>query len=631
MTAQPSGLRTVDRSNQPYRDVRAMSLNPFRLWMPALLALCLGVASTQAADKHGLSAFDVLKYPADFKHFEYANPEAPKGGRLTLIGPAARTTFDSFNGYILKGDPAQGLDLLFDSLMTRSTDEPDAIYGLVAHSADLAPDRSAVTFRMRPEAQFADGTPVTSADVVFSFEILKTKGHPNIRSPLRDIAKAVEVDGHTVRFDFAGTLTRDLPLVVAGLPILSKAYYATREFDQTTLDFPLGSGPYKIGEYNQGTFVSYRRREDYWGKNLPVNRGRFNFDEVRYVYYRDRAAELLALQAGEIDLREEFTALAWVTGYDVPAVKSGKLLRLTLPDSSPSGAQGFFLNTRRPKLADVRVRKALDSVFDFEFANKTIFQELYTRTESFFENSPMKAAGKPSPEELALLEPFRASLPPEVFEEPYRPPVSDGSGKDRKLLQAADKLLNDAGWTVKNGVRVNAKGEPFELEFLIVDPTSERVLSNYVENLKRLGLAISIRRIDPAQYQRRVKSFDFDVVTARYSLRLTPGVELRSYWSSETANADGSLNLAGISNPVIDALINKAVEAKSRAELEVATRALDRVLRAGYYWVPQWYKPSHNIAHWDRFSRPAIKPLYDRGIVDTWWYDAAKADKLKSN
>ena len=604
---------------------------PFRLWMLALLSVFLGAVSAQAADRHGLSAFDVLKYPADFRHFEWVNPDAPKGGRLALIGPAARTTFDNLNAFILKGDAAQGLDLLFDSLMTRSTDEPDAVYGLVAHSAELAPDRGAVTFRMRPEAKFADGTTITSADVAFSFDTLKTKGHPNIRGQLRDIARAVAVDTHTVRFDFTGALTRDLPLVAAGLPILSKGYYATREFDQTTLDPPLGSGPYRIGEFNQGSFVGYRRREDYWGKDLPVNRGRFNFDEVRYLYYRDRSAELLALQAGEFDLREEFTAVAWVTGYDVPAVKAGKLLRIALPDESPSGAQGFFLNTRRPKLADVRVRKALDYVFDFQFANKSIFHDLYTRTESFFENSPMKATGKPSAEELALLEPFKASLPPEVFDEPYRPPVSDGSGKDRKLLQAADELLNEAGWTVKNGVRVNPKGEAFDLEFLIVDPTSERVLSNYVENLKRLGFAISIRRVDPAQYQRRVKSFDFDVVTARYSLRLTPGVELRSYWASETASMDGSLNLAGISNPVIDTLIGKVVASKSRAELELAARALDRVLRAGHYWVPQWYKPIHHIAHWDRFSRPAIKPRYDRGIVDTWWYDAAKAEKLRSN
>ena len=596
-----------------------------------LPVLALATTAVRAAElpRHGLSAFNVLKYPADFRHFEWVNADAPKGGRLALIGPAARTTFDSFNGFILKGDAAQGLELLFDSLMTRALDEPDAVYGLVAHSVDLAPDRSSVTFHMRPEAKFSDAAAVTSADVVFSFETLKQKGHPNIRAQLADVSAAVPLDAHTVRFDFTGNRTRDLPQVVAGLPILSKAYYAAREFDQTTLESPVGSGPYRIGDYGQGTFVSYRRRDDYWGRDLPVNRGRFNFDEIRYLYYRDRSAELLALQAGEFDLREEFTAIAWVTGYDVPAVRAGKLLRLSLPDENPSGAQGFFLNTRRPKLSDVRVRKALDYVFDFQFTNKAIFQELYTRTESFFENSAMKARGKPSAEELALLEPFRGSLPPEVFDEPYRPPVSDGTGKDRKLLRAADKLLNEAGWTIKNGARVNAKGEVLDLEFLIVDPVSERVLSNYVENLRRLGLATSIRRVDPAQYQRRVKSFDFDIVTARYSLRLTPGIELRSYWASEMANVDGSLNLAGISNPVVDALIDKVVEAKTMSELEVAARALDRVLRVGHYWVPQWYKPTHHIAHWDRFSRPAIKPRYARGIVDTWWYDAAKAEKLK--
>jgi microcin C transport system substrate-binding protein len=465
---------------------------------------------------------------------------------------------------------------------------------------------------------------------VFSLDMLKAKGHPNIRAAVRDITAAIAPDDQTVRFDFAAT-TRDLPLVAAGLPILSKVYYATHEFDQTTFDPPLGSGPYEIGDYKQGAFVAYKRRDNYWGKDLPVNRGRFNFDEVRYVYYRDRAAELLALQAGEFDLREEFTAVAWVTGYDVPAVRSGQLQRLTLPDENPSGAQGFFLNTRRAKFQDVRVRRALDYAYDFEFANKTIFHDLYTRTESFFENSAMKATGKPSEAELKLLEPFRSQLPPEVFDEPYRPPVSDGSGKDRKLLQAATRLLNEAGWTIKDGARVNAKGEPLEIEFLIVDPVSERVLSNYIANLKSLGIAATIRRVDAAQYQRRLKSFDFDVVTTRYSLRLTPGVELRSFWGSATANLDGSFNLAGISDPVVDALIDRVVRAASRAELEVATRALDRVLRAGHYWVPQWYKPVHHVAHWDRFSWPATKPRYDRGIVHTWWYDAAKAAKLRSN
>jgi microcin C transport system substrate-binding protein len=594
----------------------------------------LGLASAAAAadgPSHGLSAFGDLKYPADFQHFDWVNPDAPKGGRLATIGTAALTTFDSFNPFILKGDPAQGLGNLFDSLMTAGLDEPDAVYGLVARTAELAPDRRSVTFHMRPEARFSDGSALTSADVVFSFYILKQKGHPGIRSPLREVVEAEAIDPATVRYTFAVTMSRDLPLVVAGLPILSKAYYATHEFDDTTLEPPLGSGPYRLANYKSGTFVSYRRREDYWGKDLPVNRGRYNFDELRYDYFRDRSAGLLALQAGEIDLREEFTARDWMTGYDIPAVKAGRLVKLTLPDETPSGTQGFFLNTRRPQLSDARVRKALDYAFDFEFANATLFYGLYTRTQSFFENSPMKATSRPAGAELALLEPFRTQLPPEVFDEPYTSPVSDGTGKDRKLLQAADKLLTEAGWQIKDGKRTNAKGEVLDLEFLIVDPTSERVLAAYVENLKRLGLSVSQRRVDPAQYERRMKTFDFDVLSTRYALRLTPGVELRNLWDSEAAATNGSFNLAGIRNPVVDALIAKVIEARSRADLEVATRALDRVLRAGHYWVPQWFRASHYVGYWDKYARPPTKPRYDSGIIHTWWYDDAKAAKLKSN
>jgi microcin C transport system substrate-binding protein len=606
-----------------------------RIFKPALVAAGLLLFGSTVADaegaKHGLSAFGELKYPADFKHFDWVNPDAPKGGRLSTIGTGARTTFDSFNGFILKGDAAQGLDGVFDSLMTRALDEPDAVYGLVAHSAEVAADHSSVTFNMRPEAKFADGSPVTADDVVFSFDILKEKGHPLYRVQLKDITKAEALGPNTVRFTLTGTQRRDLPLVAAGLPILSKAYYATREFDQTTLEPPLGSGPYKIGDFKQGAFVSYKRREDYWGKDLPVNRGRYNFDELRFEYYRDRTAALESLKAGAFDLREEFTSRDWATAYDIPAVKDGRLIMMTLPDDNPSGAQGFFLNTRRSKFSDVRVRKALDYAFDYEWTNKNIFYGLYTRTESFFENSDMKASGKPSPGELALLEPFRGKLPPEVFEEPYKPPVSDGSGQDRKLLREAGRLLSAAGWEVKDGKRVNAKGEVLEIEFLIVDPVSERILTPYVKNLQAIGVPATIRRIDPAQYERRVKSFDFDVVSTRYSLRLTPGLELNNFWGSEAARTDGSYNLAGISQPAVDALIAKVTEAGSREELNTATRALDRVLRAGHYWVPHWYKAAHHVVHWDKFSRPAVKPRYERGITHTWWYDAAKAAKLKSN
>ncbi len=572
-----------------------------------------------------------MKYPAGFKHFAYVDPSAPKGGRISTIGVQALRTFDSFNPYILKGDPAQLMELTFDSLMARATDEADSMYGLVAENATRDADGKAITFKLRSAAKFSDGTPITADDVVFTLTILKEKGSPPLRLQLRDVVEAKALDPATVRFIFKGEEVRKLPLVVAGLPILSKAYYATREFDQTTLEPPLGSGPYKIGDFKQGTHLTYKRREDYWGKDLPVNIGRWNFDEVRIEYYRDRTPELEALKAGVIDLREEFTARDWVTGYDFPAVKDGRVLRATLPDSNPSGAQGWFFNTRRPKFQDTRVRQALDLAFDYEWTNKNIFSGLYTRTASFFENSDMKASGKPSPEELALLEPFKAQLPSGVFGEPVVPHVSDGSGNDRKNLREAVRLLEESGFAIKDGKRTNAKGEILDIEFLITDVSSERILGPYVKNLNAIGIQTSIRRIDQAQYERRRKSYDYDVLSARFVIGLTPGPEVKNLWSSEAAKNDGSFNLAGIQSPAVDGLIGKITEAKTRADLLIATRALDRVLRAGHYWVPQWFKAAHHIAHWDKFGRPATKPLYDRGIIDTWWYDAEKSAKLKTN
>ena len=597
----------------------------------ALPAVLLATTQAAAEPRHGLSSFGELKYPADFKHFDYVNPAAPKGGRIVTMGTGATETFDSFNSFILKGDAAQGLGLIYDSLMVRAGDEPDSVYGLIAQTADVASDGMSVTFRLRPEARFQDGSPITADDAVFTFNILKEKGHPGYRVALRNIEKVEALDPHTVRYTFTGSLVRDLPLTAAGLPVLSKAYYATREFDQTTLDRPVGSGEYEIGDFKQGAFVSYKRRNDYWAKDLPVNRGRGNFDEIRIEYFRDRTASLEAIKAGIVDLREEFTSRDWATGYNIPAVKEGRLIKLTLPDETPGGAQGFFLNTRRPKLADVRVRRALDLAFDFEWTNKNMFYGLYSRTESFFENSDMKAEGKPSPEELALLEPFKDKLPPEVFGEPYRPPVSDGSGSDRRLLREAGKLLDEAGYTVKDGKRVNAKGEVLEIEYLFTDPVSERVAGAYQKSLGLIGVILIPRRVDPAQYERRTKAFDFDMTTRRYRMSLTPGIELQNMWDSRQASVDGSGNLSGIQNPAIDALIEKIVLAKSRKELVTAARAIDRVLRAGHYWVPQWFKAAHHVVYWDKFSYPAVKPKYDRGIPDTWWYDSEKAAKLRIN
>lgn len=598
--------------------------------LTALLFACLASLDIAAAaePRHGLSTFGELKYPPDFKHFDYVNPNAPKGGRLAMIGTAGLITFNSLNAFILKGDAAQGLQYLFDSLMIRAQDEPSAMYGLVAHSVELAHDRKSATFYLRDEAKFADGTPVRAEDVASSFVLLKEKGHPQFALQMSDVERVEIIDPLTVRYHFSGEQVRDLPGIVAGLPIFSKAYYDKHDFSKTTLEPPLGSGPYKVGDLKQGRYIVYQRRKDYWAKDLPVNAGRFNFDELRYEYFRDRTAEFEALKAGEYDLREEFTSRAWATEYDIPQVRSGKIIRLTLPDERPSGAQGFFINTRRGKFADPRVRKALDYAFDFEWTNRNQFYGLYRRTHSFFENSDMKAEGPPSEAERALLEPWRGKLPDGVFGMPYSPPVSDGSGQDRKLLRAASKLLKDAGWSVKDAKRVNAQGQQLEIEFLIFSPTFERIIAPFVKNLKILGIDAGIRLVDPAQFQERLKSFDFDISVQRYVLRITPGVELRTYWGSKAADTSGSLNLSGINDPAIDALIGKVIDAQSRDALITATRTIDRVLRAGHYWVPHWYKAAHNIAYWDKFSRPETKPKYSRGVIDTWWYDKEKAAKL---
>jgi microcin C transport system substrate-binding protein len=582
--------------------------------------------------RHGLSAFGDLKYKADFKHFDYVNPDAPKGGRLTTVGSGALTTFDSFNPFILKGDAAQGItELTFDTLMIRAMDEPDSYYGLLAESVVIAPDRLSATFKIRAEAKFSNGQKVTADDAVFSFTAMKEKGHPVFRLMLADVVSAEATDPATVRFNFQGTQIRSLPATVASLPILSKAQFATRAFDESGLEPLIGSGPYKIGDYKQGTFLTFARRADYWAKGLPVMRGRFNFDEVRYEYFKERIAGIEAIKAGLLDVREEFTSKDWMTAYEIPAVAEKKMILEMLPDMNPSGTQGFWINTRRAKFQDIRVRRALDLAFDYEWTNKNLFYGLYKRTTSFFENSSMKAEGKPGEAEVALLAPFKEQLPAQVFDLPYVPPVSDASGNDRRLMREAAKLFADAGWQQKGPQLVNAKGEPFEIEFMIRDATSERLLAPYVKNLQALGIATTIRKVDPAQYERRQKAFDFDILSARFTMSLTPGPELRSFYGSEAAATDGSLNLSGIKNPVVDELIKRAAEARTRADLITATRALDRVLRVGHYWVPHWYKASHSVVYWDKFGRPPLKPAFDRGITDTWWFDGAKAAKLKAN
>lgn len=592
-----------------------------------LMTAALSSPIAAAERSHGLSIFGDLKYPADFKHFDYVNPNAPKGGRLATIGGLA---FDSFNPFILKGDQAIGLSLLFDSLMASSADEPNSAYGLVAHSVERAADGKSITFFMRPEAKFSDGTPVTAEDVVFSFNVLKEKGHPVYRFSIKDVAKAEALDKHTVRYTFSGARLRDLPLTVSGLPILSKKYYDKVDFTKTSLVPPVGSGGYLLTDFKSNTFVEYTRRDDYWAKDLPVNVGRYNFDTLRFNYYKDRTAWFLGLTSGEYDFGEEYTSKRWATEYDsLPAIKSKRMIRRTIPDATPSGTQGWFFNTRREKFSDPRVRRAIGLAFDFEWSNKNLFYNLYNRTTSYFQNAAdMMAKGKPSPAELELLEPFKDKLPAEVFGEVETPPVSDGSGRDRKLLRRADKLLREAGWTLKNRKRVNSKGEQLSIEFLRDSPSFDRITSPFIKNLQLLGIDAKIRPVDAAQFQRRVKSFDFDIATARFVMSLTPGNELHNYFSSESAASNGSRNLAGVKSPVIDALLERVMEAKSREEVNIAVRALDRVLRAGNYWVPHWNKAAHNLAFWDRYSWPKTKPKYARGVMDTWWYDKEKAAKI---
>ena len=585
------------------------------------------------SERHGLSAFGDLQYPAGFPHFAYVNPDAPKGGVFSEAVSSrgyngSFLTFDSLNAYILKGNGALGMDYNFASLMARSGDEPDAMYGLAAKTVRISDNSLTYRFTLREEAKFHDGTPITADDVVWSLTTLKEKGHPIITQLLRDFSGAEVINDRTLVAKFGAKRGRDVPLFVAGLPIFSKAFYAKNEFDQTTLTPPLGSGAYKVGRVEVGHFIEFDRVKDWWGENLPVAKGLNNFDTIRYEYYRDREVAFVGFTAKNYLFREEYTARTWATRYDFPAFKDGRVKRDTIPDDTPSGAQGWFMNMRREKFKDRRVREALINAFDFEWTNKNIMYGAYLRTHSVFQNSPMMAKGKPDAAELALLEPFRGKLPDEVFGEPYVPPVTDGSGQDRRPLRLGAQLLNEAGVLLKDGKRVLPNGQPIVIEFLSEEPSFNPHHLAYIKTLEALGLQATLRLVDPVQYRKRVDDFDFDITVERMSFSSTPGDSLRNYFSSQAAATKGSQNLAGISDPAVDALVDIIIAAKSRAELTTACKALDRVVRAGRYWVPQWYLASHRIAYWDVFARPERQPRYYRGIPDTWWADKDKAAKL---
>jgi microcin C transport system substrate-binding protein len=592
------------------------------------------LAQTQHPERHGMSGFGDLKYPPDFKQFEYVNPKAPKGGMFSQVGSTRQfnqnfLTFNSLNSYIYRGDAALGMELTFATLMTRAGDEPDAMYGLAARAVRISKDGLTYQFLMRPEARFHDGSHLTAHDVVFSLNILKDKGHPSIIPLMRDVSGIEASDDATVVVRFAAGRGRDVPLFVASMPIFSRAYYSKRNFEETTLDAPLGSGPYKVGRFETGRFIEYDRVKDWWGANLPVSVGLNNFDVVRYEFYRDRDIAFEGFTGRNYLFREEFTSRIWATRYNFPAIKDGRVKQDVLPDDTPSGAQGWFFNTRREKFKNRMLREAFILAFDFEWTNKSIMYGSYDRTHSVFQNSNMMAVGKPGADELALLEPFRGKVPDEVFGDPFVPPVTDGSGQDRALLRQASALLQKAGFAIKDGKRVMPNGERIAVEFLIDDPTFQPHHMPFIKNLAVLGIDASVRIVDPVQYRARVDDFDFDVTVQRFSFSSLPGDSLRNYFTSQAAAIKGTQNLAGIADPVVDALVDKIIAADSRPALVTGCKTLDRVIRSGRYWVPHWYKASHWIAYWDVFGRPEGKPRYARGVPETWWYDRERAAKTQ--
>ncbi len=584
-------------------------------------------------ETYGLSAFGDLALPADFKHLAYVNPQAPKGGLLSIqIKSAAGNqnfdTFNSFNIFILRGDGAAGIDSTFDTLMAGNADEPDALYGLLAKSVRISADRLTYRFLLREEARFHDGSKVTASDVAFSLMTLKTRSHPIYQSLLTEMEMATAESDTVVAVRFFPHRSRNAHLTVAGLPIFSETYYKTRDFDAITLEAPLGSGPYKLSRFEQGRFVEFERVKNYWGKDLPLNIGQNNFDRLRYSYFTDRSLSFERFKDRTFNFQQEYTARIWATGYDFPAFKEGKVRKESFPRGEPTPTQGWYFNTRKEMFKDRRIREALGLAFDFEWTNANIMFGSYKRMTSFFENSPLKAEGKPSVEELALLEPFRVNLQPEVFDIPFLPPVSDGTGSDRALLRRAAELLKEAGCTKGPNGLLLPNGKAFEIEFLDFQSSLQPHTQPFQQNLKKLGIEAKSRIIDAAQYKRRLDNFEFDMVTMALGSSQTPGESLRIVYGSKAATTSGSRNLAGIAHPAIDDLIERIANAKTRNDLIFAARALDRVLRAERYWIPMWYNDKVWLAFWDLFSHPETTPKFSSGAPGTWWYDNEKAARI---
>ncbi|MEM1268349.1 MAG: extracellular solute-binding protein [Pseudomonadota bacterium] len=579
---------------------------------------------------HGISSFGELKYDADFPHLDYVNPDAPKGGVFSTWGFG---TFDNLNPFILKGNAPREAAYPFESLMVGTADEPDSMYGLIAESIEYPEDRQWAIFTLREEAAFADGSPITADDVVFSYEILLAEGLPSYQVTFQDFEAVEALDPRRVRFTFReGAATRELPMTAAGIPILSRAYWEGRDFAETTLEPPLGSGPYRVKDVDIGRSISLERNPDYWGRDLPLKIGRHNYDEIRVEYFADYTVAFEGFKGGAYSFREEFLSKLWATGYDFPAIDRGWIVKDVIPDGRIAGAQGWFFNLRRDKFADPRVREALGLMFNFEWSNETLFYGIYSRTDSFWENSDLQAEGLPTGAELALLEPLRADLPESVFtEEAFSPRPSSTRQVDRGARREAGRLLDEAGWTIgDDGLRRNADGEVLRVEIMNDSPSFRRIIDPFVENLRDIGVDSVHDFVDNAQAAEREKTFDFDIVTRRYVMALTPGDELRRFFGSESANREASANIMGLANPAIDSLIRTIEEAETREDLSVAVKALDRVLRATHVWVPQWYKAEHNVHYLDIYRYPESMAPYAMGELDVWWVDADRVAELEA-
>ena len=608
-----------------------MTSNTRRLFLQAgTFALLLLTGLAEAAPQHALTLYgEKPKYPPGFSHFDYVNPDAPKGGTLRQAGFGS---FDSLNPFINKGVAADDIGLVYDTLTTNSLDEPFTVYGLLAEKIEKGPNNEWVRFYLRPEARFQDGEPVEAEDVVFSFETLISKGAPHYRGYYADVEEAVVESPRRVRFDFKHAGNRELPLILGQLPVLPKHWWEGKDFATGSMEAPLGSGPYRIERAEAGRSVRYARVEDYWGKDLAVNRGFYNFDHVNVDYYRDNTVALQAFKAGHFDYWLETSAKSWATAYDIAAVRDGRIIKEDIANHNPQGMQGFIFNTRRDRLQDARVREALGLLFDFEWTNRQLFNGAYTRTTSYFDNSELASSGLPSKQELSILEPLRGQIPDQVFEKPFELPQTNADGIIRAQQRRAYELLTAAGWKIENDQMVDADGKPVKLEFLLVQADFERVLLPYKRNLASLGIELELRRVDVSQYINRLRSRDYDMIVSGFGQSSSPGNEQREYWHSTSADNPGSRNYIGLKDPAIDVLVEKLIGADSRDELITRTRALDRVLLSGHYVIPNWHIKTWRVAYWSHLGHPEITPRYDVGLM-TWWNkpDVGKPEPVQIN